>query len=179
MKKKKKKKRKEEKVYEIKLGQPISSYYRDEELPALSRIWRRSTLSLRFRAAWKYPCWLRMDSEQVPCFSHSCDQNKEPLPLGQASVGQLTRILLIRSEIYRMNDIQLTLLVIEFKYLCCWCSINYIYYQVSLQVSYSKIDNNFNIFSPMCVFVSQKKKNFNIFLIKHWYLRLNIRAVTC
>ena len=44
----KKRKKKKEKVYEIKLGQPISSYYRDEELPALSR--GGLLLSLRFRA---------------------------------------------------------------------------------------------------------------------------------
>ena len=86
----------------VKLGQPIVSYYKEmKSLPALSRIWRRSTLPLRFRAASKYPCWSSMDSEQVPCFSHSCDQNAEPLLLGQASVGQLIRILLIRSEICR------------------------------------------------------------------------------
>ena len=44
--------------------------------------------------------WTRSKSHVSPI--NSCAQNEEPLPLGQASVGLLTCILLIRSEIYRM-----------------------------------------------------------------------------
>lgn len=67
--------------------------------PASCRTWRRFALSLRPSAAWKYPCWSRADSEQVPCLVHSCDQNFKPLPLGQARVGQFVCMLWVRSFI--------------------------------------------------------------------------------
>ena len=113
---------------------------------------------LRFREAWKYLCWSWMDSEQVLCFYHSWDQNEEPLLLGQVSVGQLTCIMLIRPEIYRMIYNELYL----------WWTLSTYVVNVAPITSIIKLVYKFHIVKLITTF--------NIFLVKNWYLGLNLRA---
>lgn len=69
-------------------------------VPACWRNWRRLAFSLSLTAASKYSRWSSSDSEQVPCFSHSWDQNLLPSLLGQLSDGQFFSMLFTRSDIY-------------------------------------------------------------------------------